>query len=92
MTPSSQATEGLLLADAAGLAALGYSKEALSALLADKYMPVDLDRPGMRLHCFDPPVLTVDDYLAVGECDALVEGAKQTDALVVGPGSGCAGL
>jgi len=32
-------------------------------------MPVDLDSPGVRVHCMDPPVLTVDSFLAESVCE-----------------------
>lgn len=32
-------------------------------------MPVDLDAPGVRVHCVEPPVFTVDSFLAESVCE-----------------------
>jgi hypothetical protein len=33
------------------------------------FMPVDLDAPGVRVHCMDPPVFTVESFLADSVCE-----------------------
>ena len=78
--PPSLASDGIPVAE---LESSGFSKAELKALLSTSFVDIDLDWPGMRVHCFDPPVLTADGYLTEQECDDLVEGAKRTNGIVV---------
>jgi 2OG-Fe(II) oxygenase superfamily len=59
-----------------------YDRKALSASLADRYMPVDLDYPGLRIHHLDPPVFTVDDFFTSEECQRMREAALGTGRMI----------
>uniref|UniRef100_A0A7S4CXB1 Fe2OG dioxygenase domain-containing protein n=1 Tax=Eutreptiella gymnastica TaxID=73025 RepID=A0A7S4CXB1_9EUGL len=52
--------------------AVGYSKSELAKDMASKYLPFDLDCPGMKVHSVDPPILTIDGFLDDADCDALM--------------------
>lgn len=56
-------------------------KEELAKLLAQEYLPVDLDAPGLKVHHLDPPVLTVDGFLTPAECDLFVEETLRSETL-----------
>lgn len=56
-------------------------KEELAKLLAEEYLPVDLDAPGVKVHHLDPPVITVDGFLTPQECDLFVEETLRSETL-----------
>ncbi|KAG7670228.1 hypothetical protein Ndes2526A_g06567 [Nannochloris sp. 'desiccata'] len=59
-----------------------YDKKTLSAFLADRYMPVDLDYPGLRIHHLDPPVFSVDAFFTSEECQRMREAALGTGRMI----------
>ena len=59
-----------------------YDKKALAAALAEKYMPVDLSFPGLRIHHLDPPVFSVDAFFTPEECAQMREAALSTGRMV----------
>lgn len=48
----------------------------LAEMLSKGFLPVNLALPGLRVQNIDPPVLTVDNFLPAGVCDALREAAE----------------
>lgn len=52
-------------------------------MLADKYMPVNLDEPGARLHNLEPPVFTFDACMDESFCDQLRDQSTATNRLKV---------
>ena len=50
-------------------------------LLATKFMPVNLDIPGTRVHHFDPPILTFESLLASDECDQIITDVEASGTL-----------
>ncbi|KAI8465382.1 MAG: hypothetical protein J3K34DRAFT_396170 [Monoraphidium minutum] len=81
-----------LAAGGAPASSPGLSDEiaALRARLAEAHVPVDLDRPGVRVLSWQPPVLLVEGFLAHEECDALISGAEASGCLrasMVGAGN-----
>ncbi|KAK9823499.1 hypothetical protein WJX72_003188 [[Myrmecia] bisecta] len=42
------------------------------------YVPINLDLPGLHIHCLDPPVFTVDGFLSQQECQELIAAAEGT--------------
>lgn len=55
-----------------------FDKKAYAALLSDKYMPVDLDYPGLKILHFDPPVIIIEDFFTPEECTAMIDAALNT--------------
>ncbi|KAG2436497.1 hypothetical protein HXX76_006796 [Chlamydomonas incerta] len=52
------------------------------ALLRERFMPVDLSTPGLRLLHLDPPVITVDGFLPHDVCDDMVRAAEASGRMV----------
>lgn len=69
--------EGILASDSTV-----YDREMFAASLADRYMPVDLDYPGLRIHHLDPPVFTVDAFFTSEECQRMREAALGTGRMI----------
>lgn len=70
-------TEGILASDSTL-----YDRNMLSASLADRYLPVDLDYPGLRIHHLDPPVFTVDGFFTSEECQRMRKAAQGTGRMI----------
>lgn len=47
-------------------------------VLAEKYMPVNMDLPNIRILHLDPPILLVDGVFTKDECLAIIETLKNT--------------
>lgn len=45
-----------------------YDRQAFVAKLAEKFIPIDLDYPGLRIVNFDPAIFTVDGFMTPEEC------------------------
>lgn len=58
-----------------------YDKAQFAAELAARYIPVDLDLPGVRVQHFDPPVLTIDRFFTEDQCQELIAAAAATGEL-----------
>ncbi|CAG9466725.1 unnamed protein product [Pedinophyceae sp. YPF-701] len=69
------ATEGASPADE------GFPREEFEALLASKFMPVDLDLPGIRVHHLDPAIITWSEFLSDSECEAVIRDAEESNTL-----------
>lgn len=50
-------------------------KAALQQQLAERYMAVDLQREGLRIHSMDPPIFTIQNFLAGELCEAIAAAA-----------------
>ena len=59
-----------------------YNKQEFAAALADRYMPVDLDYPGLRIHHLDPPVFTIEGFFTPEECKIMREAAIGTGRMI----------
>jgi len=79
--PEHLAKEGLPTGQDASWEGGIYSKEAFARMLADKYMPVNLDEPGARLHNLEPPVFTFDACMDESFCDQLRDQSTATNRL-----------
>eukprot|EP00891_Asterochloris_glomerata_P007414 jgi/Astpho2/7414/Aster-01999 len=53
-------------------------REALAATLAQNFMPVNLDHPGLELLHQDPPIFAVHDFLSPEQCAEFMESAAAT--------------
>lgn len=58
--------------------AAAYDRPALVAKLAEKFVPIDLDFPGLRIVNFDPAIFTVDGFLTSEECSSWQEHALES--------------
>ncbi len=56
----------------------GLQREALAATLAQNFMPVNLDHPGLELLHQDPPIFAVHDFLSPEQCAEFMESAAAT--------------
>ncbi|KAL4440643.1 hypothetical protein ABPG77_000352 [Micractinium sp. CCAP 211/92] len=59
-----------------------YDRPAFEAQLAEHFMPVDLDTPGLRILHFDPPIFTLPGFFSEEQCDDAVAAAAEGNALV----------
>jgi len=53
-------------------------RNALAQRLAESYMPLQIDRPGVRVMSWDPPVVVVEDFLSTEECEGLISTADKS--------------
>ena len=72
LPPELQA-EGVAAADASL-----YDRPGLSTHLQQRFLPVDLDFPGLRVRHLDPPVLTVERFFTPEECSELTALAQES--------------
>ena len=72
LPPELQA-EGAAAADASL-----YDRPGLSMHLQQRFLPVDLDFPGLRVRHLDPPVLTVERFFTPEECSELTALAQDS--------------
>ena len=56
----------------------GLQREALAATLAQDFMPVNLNHPGLELLHQDPPIFAVHDFLSPEQCADFIEAAAAT--------------
>jgi len=49
-------------------------RQDLRAKLAE-FMPLDLDYPGLKVLCADPPIFSIDDFMTEEECEGIIQGA-----------------
>lgn len=47
-------------------------------VLAEKYMPVDVDLPNIRILHFDPPIFLIENVFTQEECSEIIEVLKST--------------
>lgn len=52
------------------------NKIALAKVLREKYMPLDLKAPGVKVLNIDPPIFTVDNFWSETECEEMIEAAR----------------
>lgn len=55
-----------------------YDQQALARGLTQDYLPVNLQQPGVRMQCLEPPVLTIDNFMTADECKQLADAAQAT--------------
>lgn len=72
LPPELQA-EGLAAADASL-----YDRPGLSMHLQQRFLPVDLDFPGLRVRHLDPPVFTMERFFTPEECSELTALAQES--------------
>eukprot|EP00197_Chlamydomonas_leiostraca_P008623 CAMPEP_0202859306 /NCGR_PEP_ID=MMETSP1391-20130828/1480_1 /ASSEMBLY_ACC=CAM_ASM_000867 /TAXON_ID=1034604 /ORGANISM="Chlamydomonas leiostraca, Strain SAG 11-49" /LENGTH=446 /DNA_ID=CAMNT_0049538329 /DNA_START=155 /DNA_END=1495 /DNA_ORIENTATION=+ len=73
-------------------AAAGYSRAAFHEQMVSRFIGIDLDYPGLRVLHLDPPVITVDNFLAPEVCQSLMDQASATGCMTVSKiGGGNAG-
>lgn len=41
----------------------------------EKFMPMNLDYPGLNLLHSDPPIFSIDNFLTAEECEGIIQGA-----------------
>jgi hypothetical protein len=58
--------------------AAAYNQPAFVDKLADKFIPLDLNFPGLRIVNFDPAIFTVEGFMSAAECDAWQAAAEQS--------------
>jgi hypothetical protein len=49
--------------------AAAYDRPAFLERLATKFIPIDLDFPGVRIVNFDPAILTIEGFMTPEECE-----------------------
>lgn len=59
-----------------------YDRPAFERQMAERFLPVDLDTPGLRIMHFDPPVFTLPDFFSEQQCDDAVAAALESGTLV----------
>jgi hypothetical protein len=57
-----------------------YDRPAFLAKLAEKFIPIDLDFPGLRIVNFDPAVFTVEGFMTAEECHSWQQHAEESGA------------
>ena len=55
-----------------------YDRPGLSMHLQQRFLPIDLDFPGLRVRHLDPPVLTVERFFTPEECSELTALAQES--------------
>eukprot|EP00878_Enallax_costatus_P012973 GHUV01013550.1.p1 GENE.GHUV01013550.1~~GHUV01013550.1.p1 ORF type:complete len:337 (+),score=86.52 GHUV01013550.1:331-1341(+) len=63
-----------------------YDRQAFVTKLAEKFIPIDLEYPGLRIVNFDPAVFTVEGFMTSEECQSWQQHALDSGT-VVGPNS-----
>lgn len=58
-----------------------YDRPAFLAKLAEKFIPIDLDFPGLRIVNFDPAVFTVEGFMTPEECASWQQHAVESGCL-----------
>eukprot|EP00238_Polyblepharides_amylifera_P007903 CAMPEP_0196578076 /NCGR_PEP_ID=MMETSP1081-20130531/7050_1 /TAXON_ID=36882 /ORGANISM="Pyramimonas amylifera, Strain CCMP720" /LENGTH=371 /DNA_ID=CAMNT_0041897193 /DNA_START=294 /DNA_END=1409 /DNA_ORIENTATION=+ len=61
----------------------GYSRATMQSHMAEEYVEVDLDFPGLRVHSIDPPVFTLQGVFPREYCQALIQETLDSNALFV---------
>lgn len=85
--PTGSPAEGILVS-----ALPAKDKKSLAERLAAKYLPVDLDTPGLRLHHLEPPVFTLPGFFTAEQCGRMVAAAEASGEMVASRvGAGNAG-
>lgn len=59
-----------------------YDRPAFEKQMAEHFLPVDLDTPGLRIMHFDPPVFTLAGFFTEEQCDDAVAAALESGTLV----------
>eukprot|EP00879_Flechtneria_rotunda_P017190 GHRR01018004.1.p1 GENE.GHRR01018004.1~~GHRR01018004.1.p1 ORF type:complete len:472 (+),score=146.34 GHRR01018004.1:264-1679(+) len=59
----------------------GYDRTALLRKLADKFMPINLDYPGLHIVNFDPAIFTVEGFMSAEECSSWRQEAENSGCL-----------
>ena len=59
-----------------------YDRPAFERQMAERYLPVDLDTPGLRIMHLDPPVFTLPAFFSEQQCDDAVAAALESGTLV----------
>ena len=59
-----------------------YDRPGLSTHLQQRFLPVDLDFPGLRVRHLDPPVFTVEHFFTAEECSELIVLAQESGAVL----------
>ncbi|PRW56261.1 Oxoglutarate iron-dependent dioxygenase [Chlorella sorokiniana] len=59
-----------------------YDRPAFETQMAERFLPVDLDTPGLRIMHFDPPVFTLPGFFTEEQCDDAVAAALESGTLV----------
>eukprot|EP00887_Chlorella_sp_A99_P006966 scaffold2.g6966.t1 len=59
-----------------------YDRPAFEAQMAERFLPVDLDTPGLRIMNFDPPIFVLPDFFSEKQCDDAVAAALESGTLV----------
>ncbi len=77
LSKSINPVEGILASDTTL-----YDRKVFSASLIDRYMPIDLDYPGLRIHHLDPPVFSVDNFFTPEECKTMRYAAIGTGRMI----------
>lgn len=54
----------------------------LKKILMDRYMPVNLDLPQVRVLHLDPPIFLVEDFWSKAKCEELIEELRATGRMV----------
>ncbi|CAG9462852.1 unnamed protein product [Pedinophyceae sp. YPF-701] len=73
LPPEAVEAGGLPVADASPA-----DRQHLAASLAEDFLPLDLDIPGMKVLNLDPFIAVVEDFLPPEDCDALLRAAKNS--------------
>jgi hypothetical protein len=67
---------GIPAADAAA-----YDRPAFTEKLATKFIPIDLDYPGVRIVNFDPAIFTIEGLMTPQECEQWQQAALDSGVL-----------
>lgn len=59
-----------------------YDRPAFEQQMADRFLPVNLDTPGLCIMHFDPPVFTLPAFFTEDQCDDAVAAAIEGNTLV----------
>ncbi len=58
-----------------------YNHSALAHSLAQDYLPVNLEQPGLSIQCLEPPVFTIDNFMT-SDCQQLAKAAEATGRIL----------
>lgn len=67
--------------------ATAYDRQALVAKLAEKFVPIDLDYPGLRIVNFDPAIFTIEGFMRPEECSSWQQHALESGELLARSGT-----
>lgn len=55
-----------------------YNRAKFEKSLREKYMPINLNHPGVRILHIDPPIFQVDGFWTVDQCKEMIDAARST--------------